>query len=61
MSFLLELADTIADLALPEIKTEPTTCEGCKYLRNEHCVLWSVFCLNNPCRPYWTPQLQEAT
>jgi len=53
MSFLLELADTIANLPLPII-SEVKTCEGCGHYKNNDCALCSCFCINNPYRPYHT-------
>lgn len=50
MSLLLDIADAIAALPLPEL-LEPRTCKGCHFLKNGSCSLWSGDCLNNLYRP----------
>jgi len=51
MSLATEIADAIQEIQLPQ------TCEGCLFLGEKGCKIWSGDCINNPFRPYWQPKV----
>ena len=52
-----ELADLIIDQEV--IFMQPRTCEGCRYLKNNDCALYSCWCVNSIYRPYYEPVLLQ--
>lgn len=54
---IAELAIDIIDRKL--VLMQPRTCEGCRYLENGDCSLYSCWCVNSIYRPYWEPKLLQ--
>lgn len=57
MSLLLDTADTLEALIFPQGTHQERTCEGCNFLVNEKCSLWSGVCVNSPYKPYFEPKV----
>jgi len=54
---IAELAFDIIDEIV--ILTQPRTCEGCRYLNDGDCKLYSCFCMNSIYKPYWETNRRE--